>query len=479
VSRRRTRLTPFQIGLLAIVIIAAAAYFSFSKNIPFSGPFQLKAVFADGKNIGVRSPVRIAGVEVGKVVKVEPASGDSNATEVTIELKDNALPIHEDARLKIRPRTFLEGNYFVALSPGEPGSPTVGDGDTIPMTQTASPVLLQDVLNVFQSNTREDLQKLLEGYGGALAGKPLPGEDDDQDPAVQGETAGQALNQTLVYSPGALRGTAIVNQALLGERLHDLSKLVASGRKVAAALDSREEQLKDLITNFNITTAALASQQGNLRQTIRLLPRVLRAANPAFDSLNRSFPPTRALARELLPGVRETGPTIDAAFPWIAQTRKLVSPAELQGLVEDLSRAVPSLAKTTNATLQLLPQVDLVDRCALEVVLPTGDRVISDPPFTSGIPNYREFFQSLVGLAGEGAGFDGNSYYTRVFSGGGDVPAQTSPLPGTPQLFGNAVLNPLGTRPTRPSSRPPYRRSVPCHRNTPPDLNSARTGAGP
>ncbi len=478
-SPRPTRLTAAQVGLLATLIIAVAVYFSFSKNIPFTGPFQLKAVFANGENIGPRSPVRIAGVDVGKVVKVEPAGGESNASEVTMELQDKALPIHRDAEIKIRPRTFLEGNYFVALSPGRPDSPKVGDGDTIPMSQTASPVLLQDVLDDLQSNTRENLQKLLQGYGGALAGKPQPGEDADQDPAVRGETAGQALNQTLVYSPEALRGTAIVNRALLGTRLHDLSRLVGSGQKVAAALDSREEQLKDLITNFNITAGALASQQGNLRETVQLLPRVLAEARPAFANLNQSFPPTRALARELLPGVRETGPTINAAFPWISQTRQLVSPAELQGLVQDLRRAVPSLTRATDATLRLLPQVDLVDRCALDVVLPTGERVISDPPFTSGIANYKEFFQSLVGLAGEGAGFDGNSYYTRVFSGGGALPVQTSPLPGTPQAFGNAVLEPIGSRPARPSRRPPYNSSVPCHRNTRPNLNAAKTGGGP
>ena len=476
--RGRRRLTQLQAGLLAIVVIAIATYFSFAKDIPFTGPFQLKAVFADAENINVNSPVRIAGVDVGKVTEVEAADGDSEATEVTMELQDKALPIHGDARLKIRPRTFLEGNYFVALSPGTPQAETVGDGDTIPMAQTASPVLLQDVLDELQANTRQNLQRLVQGYGGALAGGPGPGEDDDQDPAVRGDTAGQALNRSLLYSPAALRGTAIVNEALLGTRRHDVSRLVRSGQRVSAALDTSEQALQDLITNLNVTTGVLASRQLDLRETVRLLPQVLRAAGPAFDDLNRSFPPTRALARELVPGVRELGPTIAASFPWIAQTRELVSPSELQGLVQLLRRSVPDLSRTVDASLELLPEVDLVDRCALDVVLPTGERVVPDPPFTSGIANYKEFFQSLVGLGGEGAAFDGNGYFTRVFSGGGSIPVQTSPLPGTPRAFGNAVLQPLGTRPARPADRPPYNGGFPCHRNTPPNLE-ARTGAGP
>ena len=34
-------------------------------------PYELKAVFSDAQNMSTRSPVRIAGVEVGQVKKVE------------------------------------------------------------------------------------------------------------------------------------------------------------------------------------------------------------------------------------------------------------------------------------------------------------------------------------------------------------------------------------------------------------------------
>ena len=52
------------------------------------------------------------------------------------------MPIHKDATLKIRPRLFLEGNFFVDMTAGTPGRPTIDDGDTIPVTQTAYPVQL-------------------------------------------------------------------------------------------------------------------------------------------------------------------------------------------------------------------------------------------------------------------------------------------------------------------------------------------------
>jgi phospholipid/cholesterol/gamma-HCH transport system substrate-binding protein len=478
-GRRADRLTNVQWGVLAIVVIAVLTYFGFAKNNPFTHAFELKAVFETTSNLQLNSPVRIAGVEVGKVKKIDGVSDESTASEVTMELKDSGLPIHEDAELKIRPRIFLEGNFFVDIKPGTPGAGTVDDGDTIAMSQTSAPVQLDQVLTTLQADSREDLQKLLQGYGDAIGGEPEPGEDADQDKDVQGETAGKALNDTLEYSADALRGTAVTNDALLGTELHDLSRLIKGQQKVSSALASREEQLKDLVTNFNLTTAALASEEGNLRSTISLLPKVLEEANPALDALNAAFPPTRAFAREILPGVRETPATIAASFPWIRQTRKLVSPAELQGLVSDLQPAVDDLALTTDATIDLLPEVDLANRCALEILLPTGDVVIQDGALTTGVPNYKEFFQTLVGLSGESQNFDGNGGYTRFQTGGGTQTVSTGPLPGLGPLFANAINAPLGTRPAFPGERPPYRRDLPCHRNQRPDLDSAKIGGGP
>src|SRR5215213_369907 len=364
----QSRISPLQAGLIALVLILIATFLAFTKDIPFTKPFELKATFQNSPPIQKNQAVRIAGVDVGKVSKVEPVGGDSPAVVVTMKLENDALPLHEDATVKVRPRIFFEGNLFFDIHPGSPSSPELDTGDTIPASQTSAPVQLDQVLGTLQADTRRNLQKLLEGYGGALNNKPQPGEDDDQVADVKGKTAGQALNQTLDYSPEALRGAAVVNQSLLGSDLHDLSKLVGAQQKVFAALDTHEGSLKDLITNFNTTMAALAAEQDSLRET----------ANPALDKLNAAFPPTRAWALEMVPGVRETPATITAAFPWITQTRALLRPAELQGLVDELQPAVSEFAQFTKGQFQLLPEIDLFNRCQLNVILPTGDARIDD-----------------------------------------------------------------------------------------------------
>ena len=82
---------------------------------------MLRADFDDTSNLATRSPVRIAGIEVGKVTGVEALEGGGG--RVTMELSDEALPIKEDAELKVRPRIFLGGNFFVEVEPGTPGAP--------------------------------------------------------------------------------------------------------------------------------------------------------------------------------------------------------------------------------------------------------------------------------------------------------------------------------------------------------------------
>ena len=58
-------------GVLALVVLVVAVYFGFSKSNPFENPYELNAVVRDAQNLKPGSPVRIAGVEVGKVTKVE------------------------------------------------------------------------------------------------------------------------------------------------------------------------------------------------------------------------------------------------------------------------------------------------------------------------------------------------------------------------------------------------------------------------
>jgi phospholipid/cholesterol/gamma-HCH transport system substrate-binding protein len=480
--RFQGRVNTVRAGLIALVLLVIATFLAFSKSLPWQQPFEFKAVFESANTIRLDSPVRISGVEVGRVTNVAHMDG-SNFSVVTMKVNDDGLPIHKDATLKIRPRLFLEGNFFVDLQPGTPDRPSIDDGDTIPVTQTAYPVQLDQILTSLQSDNRKDLQRLLEGLGTGLNHQPTPGEDVGQDPEVRGLSGAQALNKSLNFSPSALKNGARVNNAFLGTQPHDLSKLIAGLQKFLNGLGRNEEQLKDFFTNFNTTMTALASEQASLRNTVRLLGPTAEHANKFFGHFAEALPPTREFVRAFIPGVRETGPTIRAAGPWLTQITALVGRPELGGLLRDLRPMTASFAKLVNASIGLYRQTDLTSRCFSKVILPAGDVVLQDGASTTGVPTFREFWYTVVGFAGESQDFDGNGQYTRVQTGGGPYTVKSGKLPGRPlidsTLFGNSIAPPLGTRPKRPAKKPPYKPNFACYKNKVPDLNGPAAKPGP
>ena len=476
--KHRTGRNPFMVGLLVLIAIAAISWLGFTKHIPFTSGFQFKAVFTSANSIRLNSPVRIAGVNVGTVKKVEGQPGTNNAV-VTMEMKDSGLPIHKDAELKIRPRIFLEGNFFVDLEPGTPSAPTISDGDTIAVDQTATPVQFDQFLTSLQQDTRRSLQTTLVEFGKTLTAKPTAAQDADQPPSTKGLTAAQALNSAIVYGVPALRDSAVTQTALQGERPDDLTGIVRGLAGVGRQLAPRERQLGELVENFNTTMAAFAAEQAPLRQSVALLGPTVKTAYSAFGSLDEALPSVRAFTLAITPGIAETQATIDAVTPWIPPARKLVSQEQLGGLLDNLQPATASLAKATAESIPLLEQGGLLARCFNDVILPVGDVKLDDGTFSTGKPNYQEFWYAVTGQAGEGQNIDGNGRYIRAQAGGGAnlVGLSGGTLTSKQPLFGNLTGKPLGTKPAWPGAAlPPQKLNEPCYKQAIPDFANTPTG---
>jgi ABC-type transporter Mla subunit MlaD len=470
---------PWVFGLIVVLLLAAGVYMAFAKKLPFTGNgYELTATFENAASLRVGSPVRIAGVNVGKVTSVE---GDGDAAKVTFTVADEGQPIHDDAQVSLRPRLFLEGNFFLDLKPGSPSAPALDNGQDIPITQTSTAVQLDEVLTSLQQPSRRGLQRLLEGYGTGLTYQPTPADDADQDPIVAGETAAKSLNDAFRYGGDAGKGAAIVNTALLGEKQHDLSGFIDSAGRTFEKLAQREGDLSDLITNFNTFSGALASESANLSRTFEELAPTLEEAEPSLRHLNDALPAVRTLAIESQPGIEELPTTIDVANPWLDQSAHLLRRTELGGLAALLKKASPGLAKTAASTKPLFDEQTDLAKCASNVFVPAGNVVINDQ-FSTGQPNYREFFYSAVQQAGESQGFDGNGPYLRFQSGGGPQLLQsTNPAGGSGNNFNfsNAIELPDGNQPPVPSALPPFRMDVPCKSNQVPAINGPTSAVGP
>jgi phospholipid/cholesterol/gamma-HCH transport system substrate-binding protein len=478
--RSRRRIPNWLIAVIFILVFTIGPYLAFTKHIPFTSyGYELKATFTNSANIALKSPVRIAGVEVGKVISTER---DGDATTVTFTVDDSGRPIHQNAFAAIRPRIFLEGNFFVELDPGSPSSPELGSGGTIPVSHTSTAVQIDEVLTALQSPVRADLGRLLESYGTALTHEPTAAEDLSQLPQVQGLSAGQALNQVFQYGGEAGRYGAQVANALIGTEPHDLAKLVAGTGRTAAAFAANQEDLQGLIDNFNVFTGALANQSENLATTVHLLAPTLQTTHTSLVSLDKSLPPLRTYAIELTPAVAELPGLIKASKPWLAQVRPLLSGKEGGGAAKLLAELTPGLAGAAQAGKQVaLPQLNQLSLCAANVLVPTGNQTIEDQ-FSTGGPNYREFLYDLTNFAGAAQNFDGNGPYLRAQAGGGPI------LAGEPNPEGNlksdkinyshVVENPLGTQPQL-SGQPEFRPEVRCDTNPVPDVNGPLGTVGP
>ena len=481
------------IGVILAIVLAVASYYAFTKELPWGGGTEYRVVFGSAQNLRVDSPVRIAGVEAGKVTAVEPlapsseeddggdGSADAASTEsvegggalVTLEMNDEALPLKEDARFRLRPRLFLEGNLFVDLSPGSPGAPEADPtGDPFPPDQTSNSVQLDQVLTgALQKGSRTDLQTFLDQFGEALI---------DADGAESFRT----LYKT---SPGAFRATSQVNEAFLGQNPHDLSGLIKNLGKVVRGLGRNEIALQDTVTNLRIVTGSFAAEDAALERAIVELPQVLEAADPAFANLNAAFPPLRAFSREALPGTRSTPETLDVATPLLRQVRLLSRPSELRGLARDLVPAVPQLAKLTKRTPNFLEQGRALASCFNNVIIPWSlDEV--DPPENYPLPVagkvYEETGYGLVGIAGESRSQDANGQYIRI-AGGGGTNTVTTVGEGGQTLAGVTQFPLAGAVPGLASSaKTPFRPDAPCENQDPPNLGAtyddppAQSGGG-
>lgn len=453
---QRRGMSAFKAGALAAILIALGTYFGFSKSNPFADPYELNAVFENTNRLAKRSPVRIAGVDVGKVVDIKPMENGSGLVRVKMEIAKEGLPIKQDAELKVRSRLFLEGNYFVDLQPGTPNADDLSDGGVIPPNQTASPVQFGQFLTALQSDTREDLRTFLREYSSSLKGEGARG-----------------FNQAIRHWEDAYRNTSQVSDATRGLERHDLSGLLKGQGRVFGALSRDEEALKELVSDLNETVSGFARQEDNLKAAIPELRDVFREGPPALASLDRALPEIRGFARDALPGARSSSLTLDAQLPFIKQARQLVSDDELGGLTRRLRSAVPFLARLNTRSPRTFTQTRALSACQNNVLRPFAETPIPDPDFENqdGEPWYEETGRSFVGLSGESRLADANSPYFRTLGGGGPTLTVSTGAAGE-RLFGALMLPLNGVRPARPSRRPAFRPNVPCETQEPPDLNA-------
>jgi len=314
-----------RLPLLLVAAVAVVAAIALLRG--GDGP-TLEAEFRDAAGLRPASPVRVGGARVGVVDDIRITDRDTALVRIDL---DHELLLGQDARARVRPANLL-GEKFVELEVGDRARPL--RGGRIPLQRTATPVELDDVLDVLDPTTRGRLAVLLGSLGIAVDGqgeelraalKVLPGTVEDA-----GELAGQ-----LAADSGSLErllaATDHVTGSLAGQR-RALGELVASAdraldaparqraglQRLLAAAPPALRQLRTSLARIDRTGAALRPAATGLRatatplrQALEALPAFQRTATPALRELRRTAPSLTLLGREGAPVLDRARPPLD------------------------------------------------------------------------------------------------------------------------------------------------------------------------
>jgi phospholipid/cholesterol/gamma-HCH transport system substrate-binding protein len=334
------------LAILGLLIVGLLATYIIVQNqrlrIPLleEKPFELKAEMSTAQAVtpGQGQTVRVAGVRVGDISKVEYEDGHA---VVSMDIDRKFLPVYRDATILLRPKTGLK-DMFLELNPGTNRDPNSDDdefqnGDTIPLANTAPDTNIDQVLSALDGDTRAYLRLLLTQGGQALNGR------------------GQDLGKLLGSLGPINRGLARLNTEV-ATRKENLRTLIHNMNLLFGTVGQDGEGIQQLVTASNHALGAIAQESPDVERTVSLLGPTLSTASDALgkteklaEELGPSLQSLRPFARKLKPVndslgnlARTTyGPIKDDIRPFVVNAREPVR--NLRPAAQNLVSATPRL----------------------------------------------------------------------------------------------------------------------------------------
>jgi phospholipid/cholesterol/gamma-HCH transport system substrate-binding protein len=337
------------LGVLALIGIGVAGYIiSQQEARPYfpiieTSPYEIKVEFSDAQAVipGQGQTVRVAGVQVGKIGKVEPKNGVA-VVSMQLERKkieNGELKILSDATAQLRPRTGLK-DMFIELDPGVDGE-ELEEGDTIPVQNSEPDVDPDEFLSALDTDTRSYLQLLINGAGKGFA-----------------NGGGRDLNAIFKALEPTNRDLRRVTSAI-AERKQELKRLITNYGDLTNTLADRDNEVRRLISASNETLSAFAQENDNIAEAVARLPGALRQTEdtlarlgpftqvlrPTLESLRPAFRQLDETNREVLPLVREAEPILRTQIrPFVQIARPYVQ--DLRPAARNLRTATPDLERS-------------------------------------------------------------------------------------------------------------------------------------
>jgi ABC-type transporter Mla subunit MlaD len=339
-----------RVAMIAAVL-AAAAWLAVAGTGAGSGDtYEVRAIFS---NAGFAIPgedVRVAGVNVGSIKAVELTA--QNTAAIVLEITDDGFKdFREDATCIVRPQSLI-GDRFVECTPTlprpagvkpPPEIPVIEDGPgkgqhLVPVSQTATPVDLDLVNNIWRRPWRERLTILLNEFGIGLAGQ------------------GTSLREAIRRSNPALAQTDQVLDILASQN-KVLADLATNSDAVLEPLARERERVADFIVQANTVNQATAERGADFERNLELLPPFLRQLTPTMQRLGGLAGAATPVFQNLLPAAPAISKTIEnltplgeAGVPALQSLGDSAAP-----LQADLEAFDPRITDLANLTTEALP----------------------------------------------------------------------------------------------------------------------------
>ena len=286
------------LGRLATMVLFALSCFGLLMFLwlAFGGPtplkptgYQFKIAFPEVSQLATQSDVRVAGVEIGKVVKVERTpAGD--AVIATLEIDRKYAPVSSDAKAQIRNKTIL-GQTYVELTLGSKTGQRIADGGVLDRRNVGDLVSLDEILNTLDPYTRQAYRTWQQGVSKAV------------------NQRGDELNDTIGNLPEFVESGADLFE-VLDENKRALGALVKNTGVVFGALTEREQQLRRLVENSDTVFTAIQSERDDFAEIWNIFPTFLRESRLTYARLERFARDTRPLVRDMRPALDDLRPTL-------------------------------------------------------------------------------------------------------------------------------------------------------------------------
>jgi phospholipid/cholesterol/gamma-HCH transport system substrate-binding protein len=323
----------FALSCFAILLFL---WLSFGGSVPLQPQgYRVHVSFPEATQLAQDAEVRISGVKVGNVRRVEP-NADTGLTDTVIEIGSRYAPIPRDTRAILRQKTLL-GETYVELTPGDDRAGMVDDDGTLPQGQVSDTVELDEILRTFDPVTRRRFSTWLDQQGQAVRGN------------------GRAISAALGnLTPFAEETDDVL--AVLRRQSDATRRFVRDTGEVFGALTERQGQLRDLIVNSNRVWETTARRDAQLADTFRVLPTFLRESRVTTTRLTRFARQTNPLIDQLRPAARQLSPTLTQLEGLAPDLRTFFQ--DLNPLVRVSRRGLPATERVLDNTRPLLRRLD-------------------------------------------------------------------------------------------------------------------------